>query len=169
MKVLVTVASRHGATLEVAALIATTLRLHGVDTSELPPADVEDLAAYDAVVLGSAVYAGRWLQPATSLVARCQPQLAARPVWLFSSGPIGFPLKPEEPVDVSKVIAATSAIDHRVFAGNLDSSRLGRLERAMVRMVRAPDGDYRNFADVSDWASEIAETLTAAAQVGPRS
>ena len=68
-------------------------------------------------------------------------------------------------MDVSKVIAATGAIDHRVFAGKLDKSQLGRLERAMVRMVRAPEGDYRDWAEVSHWASDIADTLVAAAPV----
>jgi menaquinone-dependent protoporphyrinogen oxidase len=67
------------------------------------------------VVLGSAVYAGHWLKPARDLVARCGPALAARPVWLFSSGPVGDPPKPEEdPVDVAEVLAATSAREHRL-------------------------------------------------------
>lgn len=165
MKVLVTAATRHGSTEEIAALIARVLRLRGMDTAELRPADVEDMSAYDAVVLGSAVYASHWLAPATSLVTRFQPQLADRPVWLFSSGPIGSPLTPAQALDVSEVVAATGAIEHRLFAGRLDKSELGRLERAMVRMVRAPEGDYRDWGEVSHWAAEIADTLSKAARV----
>jgi menaquinone-dependent protoporphyrinogen oxidase len=167
MKVLVTVATRHGATAELAALMARVLRLHGMDVCELPPANVHDVGAYDAVVLGSAVYAGRWLAPATSLVARCKSELADRPVWLFSSGPVGDPLTPAGEIDVSGVVSATGAIEHRVFAGKIDKSELGRLERAMVRLVRAPEGDYRDWDEVSHWASQIAGVLvTAAAPAG---
>lgn len=165
MKVLVTVATRHGATAEVAAAIAKVLRLHGMDTTELPASEVTDVDVYDAVVLGSAVYAGRWLASATSLVARLQPQLADRPMWLFSSGPVGDQLKPAEAADVAGLVASTRAIEHRVFAGKLDKSGLGLLERAMVRAVRAPEGDYRDWDEVSWWAAEIADTLTAAAKV----
>jgi menaquinone-dependent protoporphyrinogen oxidase len=164
MKVLVTAATRHGSTEEIAALIARVLRLRGMDTIELPAADVEDMSEYDAVVLGSAVYAGHWLAPATSLVSRFQAQLAEVPVWLFSSGPVGFPLTPAKAEDMTGVVSAIGAIEHRLFAGKLDKSDLGRLERAMVRMVRAPEGDYRDFNEVSHWAAAIAETLAAAAQ-----
>jgi menaquinone-dependent protoporphyrinogen oxidase len=164
MKVLVTTASRHGSTEEIAALIARVMRLHGMDTVELAAADVDDLSGYDAVVLGSAVYAGHWLAPATSLVSRFQAQLAERPVWLFSSGPVGFPLTPAKAEDMTRVVGAIGAIEHRLFAGRIDRSELGRLERAMVRMVRAPEGDYRDLGEVSHWAAAIAETLVAAAQ-----
>jgi menaquinone-dependent protoporphyrinogen oxidase len=164
MKVLVTAATRHGSTDDIAALIARVLRLRGLDTVELPPADVEDMSAYDAVVLGSAVYAGRWLAPATSLIARFQLELAERPVWLFSSGPTGSPLMPAKALDMTEVVAAIGAIEHRLFAGRLDKSELGRMERVMVRMVRAQEGDYRDFGEVSHWATAIADTLAAAAQ-----
>lgn len=166
MKVLVTVATRHGATAEVAAMIARVLRLRGIETTELAPADVDEVGAYDAVVLGSAVYAGRWLAPATSLVERLQPQLAARPVWLFSSGPTGDPPSPATAVDVSGVVASTAAIEHRLFAGKLDKSELGLFERAIVRAVHAPHGDFRDWREVSHWAGGIADILTAAAKAG---
>jgi menaquinone-dependent protoporphyrinogen oxidase len=164
MKVLVTAATRHGSTEEIAALIARVLRLRGIDTAELPAADVEDMSAYDAVVIGSAVYAGRWLAPATSLVTRFQQQLVDRPVWLFSSGPVGSPLAPAKAMDLSELASVTGAIEHRLFAGKLDKSELGLLERAMVRIVGTPEGDYRDFGEVSHWAIAIADTLAAAAQ-----
>jgi menaquinone-dependent protoporphyrinogen oxidase len=164
MRVLVAAATRHGSTEEIAALIARVLRLRGMETVELPAGDVEDMSEYDAVVLGSAVYAGHWLAPATSLVSRFQAELAEVPVWLFSSGPVGFPLTPAKAEDMTGVVGAIGAIEHRLFAGMLDKSQLGRLERAMVRMVRAPEGDYRDFNEVSHWAAAIAETLAAAAQ-----
>jgi hypothetical protein len=85
------------------------------------------------------VYAGHWLKPARQLVDRCGSGLAARPVWLFSSGPVGDPPKPEEdPVDVAEILAATGAREHRVFAGKLARKRLSFPEKAIVSACASP-------------------------------
>lgn len=65
------------------------------------------VGGYDAVVLGSAVYVGRWLEPARELVDAHAEELAARPTWLFSSGPIGDPPKPEadDAVQIAEIAA----------------------------------------------------------------
>jgi menaquinone-dependent protoporphyrinogen oxidase len=123
MKVLVTAATRYGATGEIARAIGEVLREHGLDSTVGPPETTTTVDDYDVVVLGSAVYAGRWLKPARELVDRSRGALAARPVWLFSSGPVGDPPKPEQdPVDVADLVATTGARDHRVFAGKLVAS-----------------------------------------------
>ena len=96
MRILVTAATKHGATGEIAQAIAQTLRAQGLDPAVLDPDQVDTVDGYDAVVLGSAVYAGHWLKAARELVARCGNDLAARPLWLFSSGPLGDPPKPEK-------------------------------------------------------------------------
>jgi menaquinone-dependent protoporphyrinogen IX oxidase len=90
MKVLVTAASTHGATAEIAQAIAQTLTEQGLAVTVLPPAEVTSVEEYDAVVIGSAVYVGHWLDAAKDLVNRCHDGLVTRPVWLFSSGPVGI-------------------------------------------------------------------------------
>jgi len=57
--VLVAYATRYGSTAELARFIARTLREEGLDAEALPAAEVTDVAAYDAVVIGSALYMGR--------------------------------------------------------------------------------------------------------------
>ena len=162
MKILVTAASRHGSTEDIAAAIVRVLHLRGLEAEQVAPDEVEDLAGYDAVVLGSGVYAGRWLREATSFVSRFASQLTERPVWLFSSGPLGSPPTPVEGPDVASVLADTSALGHRVFSGRLDKEDLGLLEKTMVRAVRAPEGDYRNWAEITEWAADIADLLSVA-------
>lgn len=160
MKVLVTAASKHGATAEIASAIGDTLRPHGLEVTVSPAEEVEGVDDYDAVVIGSAVYAGHWLKPAIDVVEANGPVLATRPVWLFSSGPIGDPPKPEEdPVDVAQLLAITKARDHCVFAGKLDKSKLGFAERAMVIAFRAPFGDFRDWDEIGRWSETIAESL----------
>jgi menaquinone-dependent protoporphyrinogen oxidase len=160
MKVLVTAATKHGATGEIAKAIGDALRNQGLDPTVIPPEQVGTVDDYDAVVLGSAVYAGHWLKPAKQLVDRCGGALAVRPVWLFSSGPVGDPPKPEEdPVDVAEVLAATKAHEHRLFAGKLTRKQLSFPEKAIVSALRVPEGDFRDWAEVTRWAAGIANAL----------
>ena len=126
------------------------------------PEAVAGLDGYEAVVVGSAIYMGHWLDDAKDFVATHATPLAALPVWLFSSGPLGEPghLKPEEPpVDAAPMVEATGALDHRIFAGKLDKSKLKFTERAMAAAVKAPEGDFRDWDAIDGWAGEIAARL----------
>ena len=162
MHVLVTAASRHGSTAEIAAAIRGHLVDRGLDASLLDPDRVTTLQPYDAVVLGSAVYAGRWTKPARELVERVADQWSECPVWLFSSGPVGDPLKPDDDtVDVAATMETTGARDHVVLPGRVDRSLLGFGERAIVRALHVPDGDFRDWAAVEDFARTVAESLHA--------
>ena len=159
-KVLVTAASKHGATTAIARAIGEALQAEGLETTVLPPEDVSGVAGYDAVVIGSAVYMGRWLEPAKRLVERDGAALVARSVWLFSSGPVGDPPKPaEDPVDVADLIAAAGAREHRVFPGTVVKKGLGFGEKAVVAALRVPEGDFRPWDEIRAWAKEIAATL----------
>ena len=170
MRVLVAAASRHGATTEIAEAIARGLVQRGVEADTRAAEGIDSIDGYDAVVAGSAVYVGHWLEPARALIEAHAAALAARPVWLFSSGPLGPPeaLKPEgEPVDVAALIEATQAIGHRVFAGRLDRKLLGFGEKAVVVAVRAPEGDFRDWDAIDGFAGEIAERLSRPASLRP--
>jgi len=160
MKVLVTAATKYGATGEIAQAIGNELAEQGLDATVTPPDQVDRIEDYDAVVLGSAVYAGQWLKPARELVDRSADALAARPVWLFSSGPVGDPAKPaEDPVDVSEILKSTKARDHRVFAGKLVKRQLSFPEKAITAALRVAEGDFRDWDEIKRWASDIAEAL----------
>ena len=164
MKVLVSAATKHGATAEIALAIGTALNDANVEAVVIPPDAVTTVADYDAVVLGSGVYAGRWLDPARKLVDRNVNALKGRPVWLFSSGPVGDPPRPmEDPADIAMLRERTGARDHRIFAGKLIKHELGFAERAIVVAVRAAEGDFRQLAEIEEWAASIARVLKAEA------
>jgi menaquinone-dependent protoporphyrinogen IX oxidase len=144
---LVVVASKHGATAELGAALARALadcpsgRAGSMEAVYVPVEQRPDPATYDAIVVGSAVYVGRWLEPARHYVAEHAAVLRGLPVWLFSSGPVGKPFFPsDEPHDVEPLAQSIGACGHRVFLGRLDKSRLTVGERAMVTAMRAgPD------------------------------
>jgi menaquinone-dependent protoporphyrinogen oxidase len=165
MRVLVTAATRHDATREIAEAIGAGLVTRGIDAESRPIDEVDDLAGYDAVVLGSAVYMGRWLKPARQFAEHHDTSLAAIPVWLFSSGPLDpkADLMPgEEPADIAKLVKLTGALEHRMFFGRLDRERLGFAEKAVAKAVHAPVGDCRDWSAVDGFAGEIAAQLAAA-------
>ena len=160
MRILVTVASRHGATREIGEVVAEVLRAAGHEVDELDPDEVLAVQTYDAVVLGSSVYVGRLAAALRELVDREAGQLAARPVWLFWSGPVGDPLvPPAQPDDVATVATRTGAHTPRCFAGRLDRQKLGLAERALVAMIDAEQGDFRDMEDVRSWSESIVDEL----------
>jgi menaquinone-dependent protoporphyrinogen oxidase len=162
VNVLVVVTSKHGATMEIAEAIGARLRVHGMYAQVSPPEDVDTLVGFDAVLVGSAVYAGRWLAPSIELVRHLRDELLGLPVWLFSSGPVGDPPRPEEdPIDVAELFEMVSAPGHRVFPGFIDPDGLRFGERAIVRALHASTGDYRDWVAVNDWADEVASALGA--------
>lgn len=160
VRVLITVASRHGATAEIGAEIARCLDGSGAAAVAIPVEQRPDPAAFDAVIIGSAVYAGRWLEPAREYAAAHAGLLRTRPVWLFSSGPIGAaPFPPDEPHDIAPLAALTGADGHTVFPGRLDPARLAFGERAMATAMRAPVGDFRDWDAIRAWAAGVAAAL----------
>ena len=162
MKVMVAVASKYGATFEIAEAIGGVLKEQGIEVDVAAIDRVSELDAYDAVVTGSAVYAGHWLKGAKEFLEANAGTLRALPTWLFSSGPIGDPPKPkEDPVDAAPLIEIIAARDHQVFGGKLDKSRLNFGERALVTALRAPEGDYRDWDEIRTWALGISDALEA--------
>ena len=172
MSILVAYASKHGATRQIAERIGETLRAAGRDAEVRPIEAAGDPAGYDAFVIGSAVYLGSWRKEATAFVRRNRAVLANRPVWLFSSGPLGTATTDAQgrdlreaaaPKELAELTQAITPRDHRVFFGALDRTRLGFPER-LLRMLPAGrelllEGDFRDWADVESWARGIAQDL----------
>jgi menaquinone-dependent protoporphyrinogen oxidase len=128
-----------------------------------PIDEIDDLAPYEAFVIGSAVYMGNWLEPGRAFVDEHGDELAAHPTWIFSSGPIGDPPRPAESdaVQIDTITAATNARGHRLFAGRLDKRRLSFGERAVALAFRVAEGDFRDWDEIEAWAIEIGEVLKA--------
>ena len=141
----------------------------GYEVSVVPPEEVKSIEGCDAVILGSAVYMGHWLDPAKEFATRFEDDLAARLVWLFSSGPVGDPSRKmvqkmgEDPLDVAGILAATKARGHRGFAGKLDRKNLKGARRMSLLLFRGLEGDFRNWDEIRAWAGDIAQAVQPAA------
>ena len=176
MRVLVAYATRHGATQGIAERIAETLRAEGLEADARAAGSVATLDGYDAFVIGSAAYLFHWLKDATNLVRRNRRLLRDKPVWLFSSGPVGGPVDAKGrdqraaavPKDAIELAPALNARDHHVFFGafDLDREPIGlaeRVARLMPASIQAemPTGDFRDWPEIEGWARQIATALAA--------
>ena len=161
MQVEVITASKHGSTREIGEAIAGRLRERGHDASARDAEAVEALPVGAAVVLGSPIYMGKWMKPARELAERISAEPERRALWMFSVGPVGDPPKPDDakPEEEVERIAAERAVEHRLLTGRIDRSGLSRIERIALRAVKAPDGDFRDFAAIEAWADRIAAAL----------
>ena len=62
-------------------------------------------------------------------------------------------------MDVAELVALTKAREHRVLPGKLVRRQLSFPERAIVSALRVPEGDFRDWTEIRQWAAEIAEAL----------
>lgn len=164
-KILVAYATKYGATGEIADKVGDVLRGAGLQADVSPVDHVQDLAPYGAVVLGSAVYIGKWRKEAAKFLKENQETLAERQVWFFSSGPLGEgdPVALLDgwrfPASLQPIADRIQPYDIAVFHGHLNPEKLNLLEKWMLKNVQSPVGDFRKWEAITSWAESIATVL----------
>jgi menaquinone-dependent protoporphyrinogen oxidase len=164
-KVLVAYGTKYGATAEIAERIGQVLREAGLGADVQPADRIGDLAPYAAVVLGSAVYIGQWRKEAAKFLKTNEAALAEKPIWLFSSGPTGEgdPMELAQgwrfPGKLQPIADRIQPRDIAIFLGAADESKMGRLDRWLLKNVKAPMGDFRDWDAIAAWATAIAKAL----------
>lgn len=158
-RILVAFGSKRGGTRGIALAVAEGLRASGATVDVLSVSAVDDVAGYDAVVIGSALYMGRWLREARRFVRRNADALRRVPVWMFSSGPLDDSanhrdLPPTR--SVRALMALAGARGHATFGGRLASDARGLLAAAMAKQ-RA--GDWRDLEQIAAWTRTVAADL----------
>jgi menaquinone-dependent protoporphyrinogen oxidase len=166
-KILVTYASKYGATREIAEKIGQGLRQAGLPADVLRVDSVRDLAPYAVVILGSAVYIGKWQKEAEAFLRANAEALATRPVWLFSSGPTGEG-DPVALLEGWRLPAALQPVADRihpryvaVFHGYINRDKVNFIERTAVKAMKKEFGDFRDWAAITAWTAGIAGALQA--------
>lgn len=164
--VLVTYASAHGSTEEIAGRIAIRLAVDDTEVDLVPVADVREVVHYDAVVVGSAIHDQQWLPEAMAFVERFRFDLMGRPLWAFSVGLPGAlrgPLRPfamrEEARVRALAVESLRPRHHRLFTGVVRAEHFPLLSRVLFRLVGGRFGDFRDRAQIDGWTDDIAATL----------
>jgi menaquinone-dependent protoporphyrinogen oxidase len=159
--VLIAYASKYGATRDIAKRIAQVLERSGLSAEVKEAESVSSLNDYNAVIIGSSVYFSNWLPEASELLESFQDELAAKPVWLFSSGlallsqPKGWLL----PETLQPLVKKIKPKDVALFGGKVDAEGLSLDDWLINPSLRVEAGDYRDWAEIETWAKSIVRAL----------
>lgn len=159
MQILVTYGSERGSTAGIAETLAAAIHAHGFDVDVRPARSIEDVTGYDAVVVGGALYSGRWHREARRFVRQHRDVLGRRPVWMFSSGPLDDSAARTEipPVPgMQALMDRVGAREHVTFSGSLAPDARGPVAS---RMAHRYAGDWRDDHHIIAWGEHIAAGL----------
>jgi menaquinone-dependent protoporphyrinogen oxidase len=163
--VLIAYSSKYGSTEEIAHRIGETLTEKGFTVTVQRTKKAKDLSDFGAVILGSGAYMGRWRREAAAFLKKKERALAEKRTWIFSSGPTGTE-KPNAFMNGKSLPDSLQAIADRirpvnvtVFHGKVVADKLNFFEKKVMKMVKAPSGDFRVWKDITAWAEGIAEVL----------
>lgn len=157
-RVLVAYASKLGSTAAIAETMAQVLRDGGHQAVAMPARDVQSLDDWDAVILGSAIYAAFWQKDARRFTERFHDELARRPLWLFSGGPLDRRLaKGDLPITPhgAEITAGLGARAHRTFGGRLAPD--ADVDPHVLQTHHI--GDFRDWRSIVDYAYSIGQEL----------
>lgn len=159
MKMLIAYGSKMGGTVGIAEAIGDSLTAMGCDATVAPAKSVRSVAGYDAVIVGSGLYANRWRRTAARLVKRRATELRGVPVWCFSSGPLDSSARDREIPPTKQVTALMQRIGargHATFGGRLLPDSKGFPASSMAK---TRSGDWRDFDQIHAWADSIGIAL----------
>ena len=163
-KILIAYATKSGSTEEVAEAIAKTFEEEGTPTEVKPAWDAPDPAEYRAVVVGSPLYSGKLLSDAAIFINRHKEKLVEMPTALFI---VCLVMSRPTERSVQKVIRQTRPMvellrprDVGLFAGSLHYKDVGFFNRILLRLMKVPEGDFRNWDTIHRWAREVHAKLT---------
>lgn len=164
---LIAYATRTGTTEEVALAVARVLRAAGLSVDVSAAERVSHVDGYDAVVVGSAVRFGAWLDPAVDFLRRCRAALALRPVAFFTlhmqQAGRGAGGNPQVAAYTQAARALVTPRAEADFLGALLPSKLSFIEKVAARMVGAPLQDLRDWSAIEAWAKSLPAALFAPA------
>ena len=159
-KILITYASKAGSTAETAAHMGEMLAKQNAQVDVLPVEKAGDLSAYQAVMLGSAIRMGQLLPEVVKFVEANQAALQQKSFNVFFLCMILEKDTPENRQTVSAYLEPVRALvkpaSEGMFAGVMDPKKLSLLERMMMKAMKTPVGDFRNWEQINAWARSAA-------------
>jgi menaquinone-dependent protoporphyrinogen oxidase len=159
MNILVAFGSKHHSTAEIAEHVGETLRQAGHEVDVMSAASVPNVDKYQVVIVGGALYAGRWFRDARQFVIRHKRALRKRHMWCFSSGPLDESAKTSTIAPTPQVLSLMKVVGahgHMTFGGRLAPDTPGFIESSMAK---TKSGDWRDLPQIEAWAKKVAFQL----------
>ncbi|MGD0822535.1 MAG: flavodoxin domain-containing protein [Desulfomonilia bacterium] len=153
-----------GSTAEVADFIGKTFAEGGARVEVKPVQSVKTLVGYHAVVIGSAIRAGKVKPDVMSFVKDHRTELRKIPTAYFI---VCMTMKDDTPEN-RKIAGAyldplreqVAPVDVGLFPGKMDYSKLGFFARMAVQhFVKVPEGDFRQWNAIKAWSQALLPKL----------
>lgn len=159
-KILVAFATKLGSTIEVAQVIGNIISQNGAAVDVKPIKEISDISGYDATIVGSAIRMAQWLPEATDFIKKHQSQLNKKSTAIFSVHILNLDNDPESQQErlayTKSIKEILSPKAEAFFAGKIDQSQLSFFERLLFKMIKSPEGDFRNWEAIRNWAAKVA-------------
>jgi menaquinone-dependent protoporphyrinogen oxidase len=160
-RVLVTYASKYGSTGGVADAIGKELCSKDLATDVVQIKNAGNVSSYQGVVIGSAIYRGKWLPEAVDFVEKNRDVLRQVPVAYFLvCMTLSRPTEENRAQVLSymdpilKVVPEIKPVGIGTFAGALDYSNLSWINKKILESKGSPEGDFRDWNAIRTWARE---------------
>jgi menaquinone-dependent protoporphyrinogen oxidase len=166
-KALVAYGTRAGSTAGVAERVAEVLNRNGFSAQAAEAKKVKGTAPYDAVVLGSSVRAGKLKPDVLRFLDKNKADLSAKP---FAAFVVCLAMTTND--EKGRTTAGTylapvreriKPLSEGLFAGAYDPQKLDFISRQIMKMIKAPAGDFRKWSEIEAWAAGLVPLFAARA------
>jgi menaquinone-dependent protoporphyrinogen oxidase len=167
-KVLVAYASKYGSTGGVADAIGKELCGKDVAADVVLIKNANNISSYQGVIIGGAVYMGKWMSEAVDFVKKNKDALCKVPVAYFL---VCMTLAQPTEKNRAKVLSYMDPILKAVpeikpvgigtFAGAMDYNNLSWINKKILKSKGSPEGDFRDWTAIRTWAEGLCSPLLA--------
>ena len=170
MGTLITYASEHGSTKEIAERINLVIsaKTSPHPTECIPIEQIANLSKFSYIVVGSAVHGLQWLPVASSFLHNNAPALSKVPVWTFSVGsPTAVPKfmkmlgaeAKEQKALADAVNKDVKTQGHILFSGKFLREHASPLLGCIWSCLGGRFGDFRDWNQIEAWANEVGDEI----------
>lgn len=168
--VLIAYATKHGSTAEVAQFMGEVLRERDLAVTVAAAETVEDVAGYDAVLVGSPIYGGMWLTEISQFLERFADALAQKPTYFWMTcirvlEPDGLEHAQREYV-YQPLMKRIGVREVGVFAGKLKLDEINWDDRWTLaarydgkELPGARSDDFRDWNAIRAWTAGVRDAL----------
>ncbi len=160
-RILVAYASKYGSTGGVADAIGKELCSKEMAADVALIRNAGNLSSYRGVVIGSAIYMGKWMSEAADFVKENKDALSKVPVAYFLVGmTLARPTEENRAKALScmdpilKAVPEIKPVSIGTFAGAMDYNNLSWINKKILKSKGTPEGDFRDWNVIRAWARE---------------
>lgn len=158
-RVLIAYATKTGSTAEIATRIGKIIAEKGFSVDVKPVKEAKDISSYSTVLVGSGIRIGQMMGDALNFIKDNKTALKKKHFSVFFACMTLQEYTPEKLEEVSVYLNPVRELVQPeyegMFAGVIDPAKMTLVERMMMKVMKVPQGDFRNWPAIENWANEV--------------